>query len=327
VILKDFFYHDLYTTPLGKRGWVLQERLLSPRVLSFGREQLFWECGELGDACEAFPCGVPRKIAVGNGLCPFSLRTTLATGNAFTTWSQIIHDYTRRDLTRPFEDKFIALGAIANLAAVLLNDNYLAGHFRQSLFPSLLWTIWGEDLVNKTAKRWLGPYRAPSWSWASIDGPIMLTDVFNGSVVAMLQEVQLGFVDEKNKTGQLRSARLKIRAIVGSATWTIPKPFQIFHFGFAIDGTDAVLPSPGAVQGLSFDQFEEIFSDQQGVIAVVLVESVYANSKELRGLVLKPASAGLDETYRRIGDWRIQGKDVDMIKFFRNIEPKVIAII
>lgn len=70
---------------------------------------------------------------MGSGICPFSLRTTLASGNALTTWSQITLDYTRRDLTRPFEDNFIALGAIANLAAVLLNDNYFAGHFRQSL--------------------------------------------------------------------------------------------------------------------------------------------------------------------------------------------------
>ena len=181
--------------------------------------------------------------------------------------------------------------------------------------------------MNKTAKRWLGPYRAPSWSWASIDGPIMLTDVFNGSVVAMLEEVQLGFVDEKNKTGQLRSARLKIRAVVGSATWAVPKPFQIFHLGFAINGTDAALPSPGAVQMLSFDHFEEIFSDQQGAIAVVLAESVYADCEELQGLVLKPAGTGPDETFRRIGAWRIQGKDVDMIRFFRDIEPKVIAIV
>ena len=30
-------------SPLNGRGWVLQERLLAPRTLHFGREQLFWE--------------------------------------------------------------------------------------------------------------------------------------------------------------------------------------------------------------------------------------------------------------------------------------------
>ena len=29
---------------LSKRGWTMQERLMSPRTLHFGKEQLFWEC-------------------------------------------------------------------------------------------------------------------------------------------------------------------------------------------------------------------------------------------------------------------------------------------
>jgi hypothetical protein len=30
--------------PLNSQGWVLQERLISPRVLHFGAEQVFWDC-------------------------------------------------------------------------------------------------------------------------------------------------------------------------------------------------------------------------------------------------------------------------------------------
>jgi len=32
--------------PLPKRAWVLQERLLAPRVVRFASEELFWECRE-----------------------------------------------------------------------------------------------------------------------------------------------------------------------------------------------------------------------------------------------------------------------------------------
>ncbi|KAK9777816.1 putative Heterokaryon incompatibility domain-containing protein [Seiridium cardinale] len=43
---------------LNQRGWVMQERVLSKRVISFTQHQLFWECIELR-ASETFPKGVP----------------------------------------------------------------------------------------------------------------------------------------------------------------------------------------------------------------------------------------------------------------------------
>jgi hypothetical protein len=45
----------------NRRGWVLQERVLSPRVLHFSREQVFWECRQLR-ACESFPDNVDRGL-------------------------------------------------------------------------------------------------------------------------------------------------------------------------------------------------------------------------------------------------------------------------
>jgi len=32
---------------LSARGWIVQERLLAPRVVYFAREQLFWECAQV----------------------------------------------------------------------------------------------------------------------------------------------------------------------------------------------------------------------------------------------------------------------------------------
>lgn len=40
--------------PVVRRGWIIQERLLAPRVLHFGRRQLFWECNSAG-GCESKP--------------------------------------------------------------------------------------------------------------------------------------------------------------------------------------------------------------------------------------------------------------------------------
>ena len=36
---------EVRNAPLNKRGWVMQERLLSRRTIHFGRSQAYWECG------------------------------------------------------------------------------------------------------------------------------------------------------------------------------------------------------------------------------------------------------------------------------------------
>jgi len=47
--------------PLLKRGWVVQERVLAPRTLHFGTNQLFWECRH-SQACETYPGGLPNLM-------------------------------------------------------------------------------------------------------------------------------------------------------------------------------------------------------------------------------------------------------------------------
>lgn len=48
VIVPFLIWSDgVGNAPLNKRGCVLQERILSPRTIHFGEDQLFWECREL----------------------------------------------------------------------------------------------------------------------------------------------------------------------------------------------------------------------------------------------------------------------------------------
>jgi hypothetical protein len=56
------WYVDFDQYPLFTRGWVLQERASSPRVLHFGAQQLFWECSEV-DASETYPEGFPAQVS------------------------------------------------------------------------------------------------------------------------------------------------------------------------------------------------------------------------------------------------------------------------
>ena len=62
--LQRYLITDVFTweanvsnAPLLKRAWIVQERILAPRILHFGTHQIFWECNELA-ACESLPNGL-----------------------------------------------------------------------------------------------------------------------------------------------------------------------------------------------------------------------------------------------------------------------------
>jgi hypothetical protein len=76
-------------------------------------------------------------------------------------WQSWLWNYGARKLTLP-SDKLPAISGIARLLAERLNDEYLAGLWRGSLIEGLLWQGLGARRVQN--------YRAPSWSWASVDG-------------------------------------------------------------------------------------------------------------------------------------------------------------
>jgi hypothetical protein len=40
----DLWVNEVEEAPLGRRGWVIQERILSPRVVHFASTQIFWDC-------------------------------------------------------------------------------------------------------------------------------------------------------------------------------------------------------------------------------------------------------------------------------------------
>lgn len=53
----SFWNRNVENAPVNERAWVLQERLLAPRVLHFCKDQIAWECCEL-EAAESFPYGI-----------------------------------------------------------------------------------------------------------------------------------------------------------------------------------------------------------------------------------------------------------------------------
>jgi hypothetical protein len=169
---------------LNTRAWVMQERLLSPRTLGFAKEQLFWEC-RCDRCCEEFPFGYPSELferrqrdfpqpGIQDRLKTHSLnyhadsrfeenharRLSLA-------WHNLVMHYSRNEMTYE-QDKLPAISGIASLFAQKLGTDYLAGLWRSTLLSDLLWEANPGDSAMKQPLE----YRAPSWSWASMNCPV-----------------------------------------------------------------------------------------------------------------------------------------------------------
>ncbi|KAF4617967.1 hypothetical protein G7Y89_g15015 [Cudoniella acicularis] len=62
-------------------------------------------------------------------------------------------------------DKLVAIFGVARLFSSRFRTTYIAGMWKEEFIPQLLWHVRIQSPFDKT----INTYRAPSWSWASID--------------------------------------------------------------------------------------------------------------------------------------------------------------
>jgi hypothetical protein len=153
---------EVECAPVNRRGWVLQERVLSPRVAHFSKTQVFWECRDF-QASEALPNGglfdIPWRV---DGMVKQLPSSNMSSENDgfFRYWSQLAARYSSCNLTFD-NDRLIALSGIAQEICKRRSSDYLAGLWSKDLPTGLAW-ICTHPLVQSKA------YIAPSWSWASV---------------------------------------------------------------------------------------------------------------------------------------------------------------
>lgn len=163
---------NISEAPLSKRAWVVQERLLSRRTVHFGQSQVAWECQE-SRACETFPDTLPSNVM--GGADDISLRTLFhhyRSTLASMAWPRIAEDFASRRLTKE-ADKCVAISGIAEEIHDSIGDRYIAGMWQSCLVPQMCWSIFpGINDCDDIIARRPSTYRAPSWSWLSIDSHI-----------------------------------------------------------------------------------------------------------------------------------------------------------
>ncbi|KAH7142036.1 heterokaryon incompatibility protein-domain-containing protein [Dactylonectria macrodidyma] len=208
------FKDEMESTPLSKRGWTFQERALSARIVHFTPEMCYWECK---DACigEDEEIG---KYSVQDGffhlkdlLLPPDGERALTKARMHDKWAWVVEKYTNRQLTNA-GDLFAALEGIAMVFAEKdMLGKYCCGLWEDELLRHLLWySSRPEDGSWGLPHRRPEQYRAPTWSWASIHGPVenpAIQIYFEYSSAGIQMTQQLG------KDGLLTHSILDVEAV------------------------------------------------------------------------------------------------------------------
>jgi hypothetical protein len=181
---------SLWAQPLQKRGWVVQEGILSPRTLYFGKDRVYWSC-KAESHNEYSPSGplepmdrdeYSRKPSlppvVDKALLPHVSDEDASASHL--AWHAIVGIYMATNLTYPNHDKLIAIAALAKRYNNAFSSSYIGGLFYSDLPLGLLWTQGGvvtkrpckgeewisepgwEEALSFDSQRSMA-YRAPSW--------------------------------------------------------------------------------------------------------------------------------------------------------------------
>jgi hypothetical protein len=157
--------------PLMARAWCFQERLLPCRVLHFTSQELFFEC-KTDDWCECLNFE-PRPFAEEKKPLKrffFEILERKDTEELLKEWTQILEAYSHMDRTQD-GDILVALAGIARVIGEAGLHGYFAGMWKENLAFALDWKPKIEK--NKVVRhRRPSLYTAPSFSWASVIGPV-----------------------------------------------------------------------------------------------------------------------------------------------------------
>ena len=218
---RDSFAATVRRGPVSLRAWCLQERRLPSRgVLHMCHAQMVFECVRarhyetevkpadafIEDDFQLFHIPRTDSSVMSRG------KPTGRVGNVLQ-WYAIVEDYMSRNITMA-SDKLVAIAGLAQMANRDLKSRYLAGLWEKQIHVGLCWTIMEDD--TRSLKR-CEKYRAPSWSWASVDGPVgwmidgwvQSEDGFLDTAIELLEsEID---VDEESPYGEVSGGSILVR--------------------------------------------------------------------------------------------------------------------
>ena len=213
------------------RAWVLQEQLLSPRMLIFDGEQIKWECLTM-HGTESSPTSGTTRHSLDHKYIRSGIMDDYEyfdhidavdepyKDSAFWArmkhqyWCYIVMDYTHRGMTK-MTDRLVALAGIGQALSRHTRSKYVAGLWSEHLAIGLLWYIAHNEKfqmsavtnfdIERNEKIRHQEHLAPSWSWASVTAPVMYASnelLTNDRMCDVLDVSTSGGLDKQ--TGQVK---------------------------------------------------------------------------------------------------------------------------
>ncbi|CAM1502476.1 Fc.00g044600.m01.CDS01 [Cosmosporella sp. VM-42] len=296
-------WRERFQGTLSKRGWVLQERMMSPRCLVLGTKQLFWECSEM-KACEAFPQGLRRTFLqpdVDDAQASFDIIPLFNYDNTskednlrfrrFQHYS-IVEDYTQRLLAMPTKDKLVAIAAIMetlNTTPGVPTDDYICGYLRRDLLEKLYWYLPKKKHQYDVNAIGTPQYRAPSWSWAATDHACRFYQFsLKPFPYTSIEDVEWTLFNERNPYGRVSAARLVFRTGLIAINRPVPESSRVSNPEQRTGVHEVSIPHPlvavGSFKGLPAER-----------IKLFTMGELYGCSVTVGGNTLYDAHLGFDD--------------------------------
>ncbi|KAI0146147.1 heterokaryon incompatibility protein-domain-containing protein [Xylariaceae sp. FL1272] len=325
--IPDTFSDIMAKCHLSHRGWCLQERLMAPRILHIANSQIYWECHrgfEQENAAyhsktqvDAFT-SVRQRYASGMG-----------DGDVWSNWYHIVEEFTSRELTYA-SDTFPALAGVAELFRRSSSEprTYAAGLWVEDIREGLLW---GARKVVERMRKAPGfrqcavlhrrdEPRAPTWSWASVAGPVQFDYKSGGTETCDILGVTLkSGINDPMANGALEGV-VRIRGLVAQMRY-MPPDYASSNVGkLAFRDADAKPVFLSCV--MDFDRMES-----RVCFALLVRWSVADGNIMATSLLVLDRLPGEKARFRRIGVCQSSDTGRDMIERVKRFSDMEIEIV
>lgn len=296
----------ILNSPLLKRGWVKQERILSRRTVDFSSKQVYFECRtSVASEDRRTESADDRRHAseLMNMVWVLSQQGNNEVAEPmfdlfFSIWGNIVEDYSGLNLTRA-SDKLPALQGLANFTSLARPGRYLCGIWEHNLADGLLWEP--KERPTTAVKELV----APSWSWASSKSPVM-----PGGRMAKESRVDFRGISDDSPFQQKLKLYGKIhRCYVSLQPLPPPPPDRsdrkfrvppISPTSYALTFDAEGFSGSSKLDDTNMCRFDRDRGDEMDFSFLRLAES--ENTVHCRGLLLRRTDPRADEgTYERVG--------------------------